>query len=164
MAEIAIEAVRENGLEKVVEVESPIHKDEASRRVATAWGVTRLSRGIQKKIAEAVARLQEKGEVRSDGDGFLWKPDDQPLRPRVRRSTGDPREAELISLEEVTACVQLILEREYRLQREDLVTRAARLFGFTRAGRKLRERIGKAIDRLIGEERAIEDETGVRRK
>ncbi|MBN1441255.1 MAG: DUF3320 domain-containing protein, partial [Planctomycetes bacterium] len=150
-------------LAKVVESEAPIHRDEAARRVAGAWGITRLSQAVLERVGEAIDATIARGRARLDEAGFLWRPDAPSAVPRVREEEGCPRDPELIPLEELAAGARMVLEREYRLPREDLLVQTARLLGFARTGARLRERAAEALDLLIREGDAVEDGTGVRR-
>jgi len=73
-----------------------------------------------------------------------------------------PREPELIAPEEIAEAAWLVLSRELRVRREDLVARVAKLLGFARTGRRLRERIGIGVDHLLVEQRATEKDGELR--
>jgi very-short-patch-repair endonuclease len=142
---------------EAVSVEAPLHIDEAARRVAACWGITRLSRTVERQVTAAAGRAASEGRLRIEGE-FLWRPDGEAVTPRHRGGEGVPREPELIALEEIAAAARLVLEREFRLAREDLISQVARLLGFLRTGARLRERIGLALDRLVGAGEALEEE------
>ena len=154
-------------LYRVVKTEEPVHRDETSRRVAACWGITRLGKAVQGKIDECIARLVDEEKIREDDEEFLWAggagDEEVDLTPRSRDVEGAPREAEFIAFEEIEAAAVLVLEREFRLGRGDLVSQVAKLLGFSRGGRKLKARIDLAIDRLEEREVLVEDDGGVRR-
>ena len=147
---------------RVVNVEAPIHIDELARRVASAWGISRITRSVVREVEALVARQLEAGEIErgsesEEGAEFLWRAGDRKAPPR-RRTEGAPREPELLCLEELTEAAELVLSREFRMGRDDLTARVAKLLGYQRTGKKLRDRIGLGIDRLLAEGRIQERE------
>jgi hypothetical protein len=150
-------------LVSLVQVEAPIHRDEAARRLAACWGITRLSRAVEARVAAALSEAEKQGRLLVKGE-FLWLPGDESPVPRSRQGEGVPRESELIALEEIAAVATLILDREFRLHRDDLVTRVARLLGYRRTGNRLRRRIQEAIELGLARGRIEDTEHGMRLK
>ncbi|MEM7232326.1 MAG: DUF3320 domain-containing protein, partial [Planctomycetota bacterium] len=148
-------------LVQLVKVEAPVHRDEAARRVAACWSITRLTKAVQKKIGEAIDASRDKERLEVDPAGFLWRPNDRDVLPRHRDVEGSPREPELIALEELETTARLILEREFRLARDDLISQTAKLLGFSRAGKKLKDRVGEAVTRLVEEGDALDDDGSI---
>jgi len=148
---------------QVVESESPIHVDEAGRRVAASWGVTRLTSKVQEIIARAIESTL-RDAVLFGRDDFLWNDAEEvdSISPRARDSDEAPREPELIAVEELAAAARLILAREFRISRADLITQVAKVLGFGRAGARMRDRVGLGLDGLVESSLALEDENGFR--
>ena len=146
---------------QVVEAESPMHVDEAARRVAASYGITRLTKTVQGTVARAVEMTARDGTLLHRGD-FLWNDESSVAVPRARDSDLVPREPELIAPEEFAEAAILVLAHEFRLVRDDLIGQVARILGFRHAGSRLRERISHGVDRLIEMERAIEEDGQLR--
>ncbi|MBL4848527.1 MAG: hypothetical protein JKY65_23650, partial [Planctomycetes bacterium] len=90
---------------------------------------------------------------------FFWPAGlaDVPLRDRTEAG---PRDVELLPPEELSAALQLVARKEFRIARQDLVKRAGRLLGFNRAGSKLKGALGAALD-LIVASGALSEERGI---
>ena len=67
----------------------------------------------------------------------------------VRDRSGDnaPDKAELLSLIEIRAAAARVIAESGEMPREDLIVATARLMGFAKTGRELRDRIDRAIPR-----------------
>jgi very-short-patch-repair endonuclease len=142
----------------VIEHEGPIHVQEASRRVAAHWGISRLGSKILEIIASAARRLERAGLISRRGD-FFW-PATMTEVPLRRRDTEDaPCEAELIAPEEIAAAVLLILKKEFRVPLDGLMDHAARVLGFSRAGSRVRESVAEAV-RILKEAGKITESSG----
>jgi very-short-patch-repair endonuclease len=146
---------------QIVEAESPIHVDEAARRVAASYGITRLTKTVQDRVARSVEMTGRDGTLFHRGD-FLWNDESGVAVPRARDSELVPREPELIAPEEFAEAAILVLAREFRLVRDDLIGQVAKILGFRHAGSRLRKHVSHGIDRLIETERAIEEEGQLR--
>ncbi|RMG10142.1 MAG: DUF3320 domain-containing protein [Planctomycetota bacterium] len=94
----------------------------------------------------AAERARTRGALARRGD-FYWPAGmkQPPLRDRSR--TG-PRDAELIPPEELEGALALVVRKEYRIARDELIRRAARLLGFGRTGAKLRQVFAEALEAL----------------
>ena len=111
---------------KVVEIEGPIHYDELIRRIRTYWGLSRAGRRVQEVMKEAIKLGLMDGQIIQKGEFLYYK--DAPVV--VRRRTGNPpAKMNLISPEEISAAVRIILESQYATQTNELVREVSRLFG-----------------------------------
>lgn len=111
---------------KVVEEEGPIHYDELVKRVRTFWGLSRAGKRVQSVMKEAIHLAVLDGQVIQKGDFLYYK--DAPVV--VRRRTGKPpARMDLISNEEITSAVKIVLESQYATELDDLVRDVSRLLG-----------------------------------
>lgn len=125
---------------KVVEEEGPIHYDEVVRRVRILWGLSRAGRRVKDVLKEAVHLGVLDGQIILKGDFLYYK--DSPVI--VRRRTGDPpAKMDIISEEEISEAIKIVLESQYATQIDELVREVSKLFG----GKIAR---GPAITRIKG--------------
>ncbi len=150
-------------LERVVACEGPVHREEAARRVAAHWGLTRLGSRIQETFDRATGRCAAEGALVARGE-FLWPPAMTAPPIRRRDTDGAPREAHLIAPEEIAAAALLVLRKEYRMREEDLVDRVGRLFGFARSGPRVRDAVRAGLEVLRRGGRLEEADGSVREK
>ena len=138
-------------LDEVVENEGPIHIDLASRRLAERWGFQRVGARMSSAVEEASQCLVAQGGCERRGD-FLWPKGDH-FALQVRRPVLGERETlrpiEHIPSEEVELALTLIVQSALSLPEEELVTQAARLFGFDRTGSKIRANLGQAAEQAV---------------
>ena len=131
-------------VQHVVNIESPIHLDEAAARVASFFGVKFGSR-IKARITETIRRMRRQQLVEVRGE-FVYKPGSV-IRPRVR--SGTRVSAELIAPEEIEQAVILILQTMPELAQDELVNEVRALFGADRTGPIWRQQIARAIRSLL---------------
>ncbi|HLU46744.1 MAG TPA: AAA domain-containing protein, partial [Planctomycetota bacterium] len=116
-----------------VRAEAPIHKSEATRRVAACWKIPKITRSVEETITAAIDKAAAEERIRIDAEDFLWLPGEaDDLVPRSREAENAPRDADLIALEELATAAAIVLDRELRVPREDLVARTGRILGFSR--------------------------------
>ncbi|SDC03360.1 Protein of unknown function [Raineyella antarctica] len=140
-------------VEEVAAVEAPLHIDVLCQRVRDHSTIERISARVKETILKAV----EVADVSFDG-AFLRTTNAGPVA--VRRSTDDVnRKVEQVADEELRRAVELLIGHAIGISREDLVTQAARIFGWRRVGAGIRNRVEAAIDELL-KEGAIEEGPG----
>lgn len=128
----------------VVQTEGPIHIVEASRRVAEFWFIQKAGSKIQNIVYSAA--IHTKGIVIRGS--FIWR--SSMKKPPVRTpQTGDnPRDIEMIAVEEIAEAAYLCIENAFTLTIEDTIQQTARLLGFDRTGDQVRRRIIRGIELL----------------
>jgi len=133
-------------LERVVECEGPIHKDEAMRRVTQFWDFASVGKIIRETL-ENVIRYCVKNEVVAKRKDFLW-----PInmtKPPIRNRDGVEgvsKKFELIAPEEVGEAAILVLKKEYGMPLEDLVNQTARILGYKRVTESMGSYMKKCIE------------------
>jgi len=135
----------------VVQAESPVHQQVATRRIMNAAGITRMGRRIREKVKQAVQYARRNDWVKTNGD-VLSAPgqDDVPVRDRSEVD-GVPNDIELIPPQEIEAAVALIVEMSFGIDESDLVPEVGRLLGFARAGSKIQDRISSVVGDMLGQ-------------
>ena len=143
----------------IVEVESPVHVEEIVRRLRTAWELGSAKGRTRTAIKTAIDFAQSEKEIKKQRD-FIWKVGHQ--KAPVRRRTGDPRaKIEQICNEEIFAAICLVLQTQFATQTDELVTKAARLFGFQSVYKPTAQRIKTVIINNIKSDNLKKRENGM---
>lgn len=142
----------------VVEVESPVHVREVSRRIAEAATVSRVGSRIRSAIESACAVAVRGGRVRRSGD-FLWRPDmrEAPLRDR----SGAPdamKKVDLIAPEEIAAAIRKVLSDSFGMDRAEIPAAVLRLLlGFRRIMQAAQRRVTDVLDSMVARGELVQE-------
>ena len=142
----------------IVEVESPIHVQELSRRVTEAAYITRTGSRIRAVIEAAVRSAARRRKVGRRGD-FLWHPEMQkaPLRDRSELPDAS-KKLEFVAPEEIEAAIEKVVADSYGMDREEVPAAVLRLLlGFKRASNAAQRRVSKVLDGMIASGKLIEE-------
>jgi hypothetical protein len=142
----------------IVEVESPIHLQELSRRVTEAAYISRTGSRIRAVIEAAVRSAVRRRKVRRSGD-FLWQPEMQaaPLRDRSELPNAS-KKLEFVAHEEIEAAIGKVVADAYGIDREEIPGAVLRLLlGFKRATEVAQRQVTKVLDGMIAQGRLIEE-------
>jgi very-short-patch-repair endonuclease len=144
---------------RIVEIEGPIHHEEACRRLASVWGLDRAGNRIRDAGLRALTSLGEKCSCTSDG-GFWTLLPSPPITVRDRSQTESSylRRAEYLPPGEIRAAALQVLSENARVHRDDLVVEIARRFGFQRTGEDLWGAIDAVLRALVGSGASCDDE------
>ena len=134
---------------RVVGIESPIHREEVVRRVASLWG-TKAGKRIADTILEAVTLLVGRKEIEQDGD-FLFAPGEQgtPIRDRAEVTNSTLKQPENLPPVEIRAALQSVIKANVGATMEDVVNAASRLFGFKSTRKQLRSTFTVELEQMI---------------
>jgi len=144
-------------VEKVVQVESPVHVENVMSRIAGAAGVSRVGTRIRRALEDAIDLCQENGKIRIEGD-FLWDAFCGHVRVRDRSAEdNDLKRIDRISPAEIALAMKEIVKRSFTIQRKDLISNAFRLIGIKRVTANAEEMAVPLLDQLIQEKFLTED-------
>ncbi|GAA4003762.1 hypothetical protein GCM10022408_14210 [Hymenobacter fastidiosus] len=147
---------------QVVAVESPVHIDEVTRRLALASGASQVGVRIRASVAAAARLAGNLRHVRPEGD-FLWAPrmpaEAAPLRDRSALPAAS-RKPGLVAPEELARAVLTVVRHSFALERPAVLLPVARLLGFARPGEEMRQQIDAAVRQLV-ESGALLETNGV---
>ena len=135
-------------VEKVVEIEGPIHVEEVARRISIAFGKARTGNRIVNATRSALAHAARRTQGRIRRDGEYWLTDAQDENPPVRdrsNESGTLVKASAIPPMEIRAAAALIEKESGQVDVEELVRAVARLMGFQRVGPDLQEAIRQCL-------------------
>jgi hypothetical protein len=134
-------------VERVLEVEAPIHLELLARRVAAYFGIARLTDAIVDHVRAAVLG---RGRIADGGEpDVVWRTDQDPntLLVRVAADTIDSRRDIIqVPLVEIAAAAVVVVERTANVPVTDLVRDAARLLGFARITDEVTERVLAGVE------------------
>ena len=140
---------------EVVAVESPVHADEVTRRLALAAGATQVGARIRASVAAAIRVAEQMGSIRPRGD-FLWTPTMRPAAVVARDRDALPaasRKLSLIAPEELAAAVLAVVGNSFSLEKSATPAAAARLLGFARPSEEQRQVLAATVAQLLSENR-----------
>ncbi len=139
----------------IVQVEGPVHRDEAERRLSEMAGVKRLSPRLRETLNEAAKLALADATITARGD-FLW-----PIGldfPVVRDRSALPpasRRFDLIAPEELDLAVLTVVRDALGMPADAVPTASCRLLGFARVGDEMRARVDETLARLIDDRRLV---------
>ncbi len=126
----------------------PVQREDAFRHVAQAWGFGSLGRRIVERLDEIVAGADDPHLA----DDALW-PSPAALDTWTAFRPGAPdgpaRAADELPVTEVANAAAWIVEQGVSMSRDAAVGALAQLFGFGRAGAKVRRRMEAGVDRAV---------------
>ncbi len=151
-------------IRELVRVEAPVHVDEVCRRVAACWGVGRLTARLRGRVTGELGALSAAGGFLVRGE-FVWPREIDPASWTAIRgpgSDGAVRDADMLPPEEVASAAAWVLSRSLSLDEATLARETAKLFGITRLGRNVDQRMRDGIDVLVARGTAVREGERVR--
>ena len=145
---------------EIVKYEGPIHIQETARRVAEFWGMKKTGRKITEIVENAARWAVRSGTIKRKGD-FLW-PTGMKIPP-IRRGSKEEfsRPIEYVCLEEIAKAAFLVVRKEYRISKEELIKQVAKILGYNHVGDNIQNRIEKGIDLLLKFKRIGHDKESI---
>lgn len=134
-------------VERVVEVEGPIHRDVVVQRIRAAFGLKRTGKKIEAAVEAGIEAAIRQGKVTRSGS-FLWPPS-RPQQLVRRRGDEVPAAIDYVCDEEIAAAAILVLQTQFATVRDELAVQALRVLGFGRVKGETKNRALHAIDGLI---------------
>ena len=134
-------------IQTVLEKEAPICREILYRRVLGAWGLTRMSSRLERRLGDLLERM-DPVLTRSGSQEFCWTPERPPETYdtfRVPEDGGFRRELDEIPPEELAGAVRYLLRRQISLPQDDLIREVYRLFGFARTGTSIAEAVEAGV-------------------
>lgn len=136
-------------LAQLVQEEGPVHVDHALRRLARVYSVKRVTRRFKAYFRWMLSECVTRGEIRQRRE-FLWPTEQSQLSVRIPVA-GVPesrRAIHHIAPEEIQAAMCLVAKHAVGIGVDSLLLETARVLGFKRMGRRIRNTLSKAHQRL----------------
>ncbi|MGE3110108.1 MAG: DUF4011 domain-containing protein [Phycisphaerales bacterium] len=145
----------------IIDSEGPIVEELALRRLASWFGVQRVTDRFRTRFGNILRHALTTGRTR-DQYGVLWPAGQSDATFVGFRTAGTEdearRELDLIPLCERANAVVATLEQQFGLPRGELEREVADVFGFVRLTARARELVGEAIDAAITSGRAVQSD------
>ena len=136
-------------VQRVVEIESPVHIDEVTRRITNAVGISRIGNRIRNTVGIAAHQAARSKSIQIQGKFLYWVEQDQvPVRDRSGLPNAS-RKLELIAPEELQIAIKQVVSDALGIERDDLTREACKLFGFKTASGNMRQRIELILNEMI---------------
>jgi Protein of unknown function (DUF4011)/REase_MTES_1575/Protein of unknown function (DUF3320)/AAA domain len=137
-------------VQKIVDVEGPIHRDEVINRVRDLWGLGRAGGRIQAAVDAGIAHAVAQRRVVREHQLFLTVPN-RVVRVRDRSEVGSLglRRPECLPPSEIEEAIRQVVRDSYGASQDEVVQAAARALGFRTTGGQLRAGIEDRVGSLL---------------
>ena len=137
----------------VVDIESPVHSVEVTRRLMDAFGVTRQGSRITAAVEQAIGLGLKQRHFTRRGE-FLHPVENRPVVIRSRAHwESSERKLEWVAPEELDQALVEIIISGFSMSHDDAISGALRLLGFGRATAKVTAMLEERIEQLTRSKR-----------
>lgn len=135
---------------RIVEIEGPIHKMEAARRVSQLFGKERTGDRIRNAVWRASEyQIHQSGLMMAVGDFWLTPiQKDQPIVRDRSRAPLSVQAADMLPPTEIDAAIREVFEENGPITREELLIGVGRAFGFQRSGPDFKRVVEAQLEHL----------------
>ncbi len=130
-------------IQRVVEIESPVHLDEVARRIGNR---------IQSAVRAAARRAVRSEGIEIRGEFLYWKEQGEIIVRDRSELPNASRKLGLIAPEEIEKAIKAIVSNAFGIEREELAREVCRLFGFKSVSAEMRRGVESVLDKLIAQE------------
>ena len=150
-----------SAVKDVVEIESPVHVQELTRRITEAAGLKRAGSRIRSVVEKALQLGKRQGEIQIRDD-FVWS-NDMTIPPVRDRSQFENslKKIDWVAPEEIAEALCCEVERSFTTTHQEAISGAARLLGFQRVTNAMHEVFAGELDALIQSRRLRNDNGSV---
>ncbi len=131
-------------IDKIVEIEGPVHVDEVIKRVKDSCNIKRAGSNLKKAVNRAIDVSEDAGSIIKIGD-FLYDSSNSDVSIRKRHKPN----IDLISDEEIAKNIERILVHKQILSTKSLPKEVSRNFGFKSTSKKTANKINRVLDLMI---------------
>lgn len=136
-------------VERIIEIEGPIHEEEIVARVRDLWGLGRAGSRIQGAVQAALAHAARKGQLDEEGGCYHLKAAPVRVRDRSAAASRTLKKPELLPPQELREAIMLLVRASHGMHREEVATAVSRLLGFLATSQQLRDCIETQLDMLV---------------
>ena len=137
-------------VQRIVEIEEPIHRDEVARRVTRVCGYARTGGRILDAVRVALKLAVRRGLISNEGEFFQTSAAKAPtVRDRSGVKSQTLRKPEMLPPAEIREAAIQMIRAHLGVSVEEVVTRVSRVFGFQSTSAQLRAAIQAQLDQLI---------------
>ena len=143
-------------IQKIVQIEGPIHEDEVVNRFKALWGFARAGSRIQGTVRMGIGSMMSTGQYTNE-DGFLSvNGATVVVRNRENVSSPDLRKPERIAPAELRAGILAVIDLGHGAAAKEIPTAVARMLGFKNTSQQLRYAVEGQIHKLAKNNSIIE--------
>lgn len=135
-------------IEKVIEVEGPIHEEEIIVRIRQLSGLARAGSRVQTSVRTALANAVSQNKIVRDGEFYALPSQPVIVRDRSSVTSSSLRKPAMLPPKEVQAAILAIIDSSKGASTPDLATHVPRLFGFAASSSVLRSLVEEQITAL----------------
>ncbi len=137
-------------VERVVQIEGPIHREEIATRVASLWGLQRTGPRIAEAITRAIEKGIRSGALRAELDFVAHSQQTAvPVRCRSAVAAANVKKPEMIPPSELRQAILHLVTEQLGVRRGEIPLMVARALGFKATSAKLKDGIEKSVDTMI---------------
>ncbi|MBB3931126.1 hypothetical protein GGR25_002176 [Kaistia hirudinis] len=150
-------------LQRIIEIEGPIHQEEVARRLAGLFGKQKAGSRIAASVSTALRHLKSVNREILAKDEFWCTTTqlvDVPLRNRSRAPLS-LRKASMLAPIEISAAIRTVLDENGALPWNEIARAVAFLFGFQRTGPEFRPAIEPIAEEMLRRGEIVEGAAGI---
>lgn len=143
-------------LQQIVSIEGPLHIELAARRLLPGWFLEKVNERVIDTTRRIAKQCEKNQMIQIKGD-FFWSIENLikvadlrtfPVRVPFLENQETKRDIKFIASEEIQAAMLLILKHALSIELESLLAETRKLFGFSRSGENIKERLVKEFKAL----------------
>ena len=136
-------------IQRVVEIESPVHFNEIAKRIVSAVGVKKVGNRIRNAVENAAEQATHAKSIQVRNEFFYWTEQKQ-IHVRDRSELPNAsRKLELIAPEEVQIAIKQLVSDAFGIEQNDLSREVCKLFGFGTVSANMRQKVEEVINEMI---------------
>lgn len=140
-------------IQKIVEIEGPIHIEEIGRRLSRLWGYQRAGQRIQARVKEVVISCLVNGDINhaeaQSTDFVIGKNvSDVPIRNRKHVSASTLRRVDNLPPTEIRQAILKAIDENISLSEQEVATAVARMIGFKSTSAEFRIIVDRELESL----------------
>jgi REase_MTES_1575/Protein of unknown function (DUF3320) len=138
-------------VQKVVEVEGPVHGDEVVTRLRALWGLKRAGNRIRPAIYAGLKAAVDAKELVADGNFFSMPEGVVAVRDRSNLSqpASGLRDPAMLPPAEIRQAAMSFVKAHLGATEEEIITGVSRLFGFKATSAQLRQVLEQELEAII---------------
>ena len=141
-----------NWIQRVVEIESPVHLDEVAKRIGNAVQIKKIGKRIRGAIKTAAMQAARSKSIEIQGEFFYWPEQEHvPVRDRSELPNAS-RKLELIAPEEIQTAIKQLVSDAFGIEQDNLAREVCKLFGFKTVSANMRQQVNQIVNEMIEQE------------
>lgn len=136
-------------VERILEIEGPMHEDELVARVRDLWGLSRAGSRIKSAVKDALRQASFTRKMSSEGDCWQIADAPVPVRDRSEAASRSLKNPDLLPPQELREAILTLVRDAHGIRQGEIAGAVARILGFQATSQQLRDRIDQQVDLLL---------------